>query len=328
MRDSVTVRQRRAWMLCAGSVPAVIACAGIGWQWALLGGAAAAAILWLCARMQAELGGQTLPECGQAVLGKTGWQIAAAAASIWAVLVLARVTREAGRAFPESHDPIGLGLALLALAAVACRNGELVPARCAGVLASVLGGLYAVLLLACAQEADVQWMQPWGDVRQGAAACGYLLLPGAGWYLRARPAGKPGGGWTAVISGAAPAVLAVVTGGCLSPRLAAMEELPFYEAVKGLRGPTVLQRLEPLASAAMLLGYFCAMTLLLCTAGSAVDARAKQWRYLLPAFCAGAASIIAERLNKTIWIVGGTVFWGGIPLGILLVGYCRKKQKK
>lgn len=329
MRDSVTVRQRRAWMLCAGSVPAVIVCAGISWQWALLGGAAAAAILWLCAWLQREQDGRTLAECGRAALGEAGWEITAAAAAVWTVLVLARVTREAGRAFPESHDPVGLGLALLLLAAVACRNGELVPARCAGVLAAVLGGLYAALLLACAQEAEVQWLRPWGDARQGAAACGYLLLPGAACYLGERPEGRRCvGSWTVLLAAAAPAAFAAVTAGCLSPRLAAIEELPFYEAVQGLSGLAVLRRLEPLASAAMLLGYFCAMTLLLCAAGNVLRKKARKWQYFLPAIAAGAVSFAVERLDWRIWAAGGAVFWGLFPMGILFVGYCRKKAKK
>ena len=45
-----------------------------------------------------------------------------------------------------------------------------------------------------------------------------------------------------------------------------MEEAPFYEMVKGLSLFTVVERFEPLASTVLALGYFCAMSLLLCAA--------------------------------------------------------------
>ena len=44
MPDRPTARQRDAWLLAAMTVPAVALCAGIGWQWALLGGAISAAL--------------------------------------------------------------------------------------------------------------------------------------------------------------------------------------------------------------------------------------------------------------------------------------------
>ena len=44
MPDRPTARQRDAWLLAAMTVPAVALCAGIGWRWALLGGAISAAL--------------------------------------------------------------------------------------------------------------------------------------------------------------------------------------------------------------------------------------------------------------------------------------------
>ena len=67
-------------------------------------------------------------------------------AAIWNLLALAWLTQRAGGAFPEAKDPVAVGLILLALAAFAAWKDEAVAGRCAGVIALVLAGLYALLL--------------------------------------------------------------------------------------------------------------------------------------------------------------------------------------
>ena len=117
MREELTVRQRRAWMLCAGSVPAVAGCAGISWQWALLGGVFAALVLLLCERLHGKTGGMDLRGYFHAAFGRTAGGALCVLAAVWQLLALARLTHEGGLAFPESGDPTGTGLILLLLAA-------------------------------------------------------------------------------------------------------------------------------------------------------------------------------------------------------------------
>ena len=325
MPDRPTARQRDAWMLAAMSVPAVALCAGIGWQWALLGGAISAALYLMqgCARQS----GLALRDAANAVFGAAAGNVVMALAAIWNLLALAWLTQRAGGAFPEAKDPAAVGLILLALAAFAAWKGEAVPARCAGVIALVLVGLYVLLLLAATGDVELEWLRPWGGWRRALLPMGCLLLSCAAWYLGAEKDESGGKGHWALLL-LAPALAAAVTAGCLSPRLAAMADAPFYEMVKGLSLFTVVERFEPLASAALALGYFCAMSLLLCAARACFGGKREPWQLAAMAALAGAGSFWAEHVPGAAFAAGAAIFWGLLPLLIPLVVDHKKGGKK
>ena len=154
-----------------------------------------------------------------------------------------------------------------------------------------------------------------------------LLLPCAAWYLGAEKEarGTKGHGVLLLL---APALAAAATAGCLSPRLAAMEEAPFYEMVKGLSLFTVVERFEPLASTALALGYFCAMSLLLCAARACFDGKRAPWQLAALAALAGAGSFWAGRIPTAAFAAGADIFWGLLPLLIPLVVDHKKGGKK
>ena len=326
MREELTARQRRAWMLCAGSVPAVAGCAGIGWQWALLGGAFAALVLWLCEWLRGKTGGMDLRGCFHAAFGPTAGGALCVLAAVWQLLALARLTREGGLAFPESGDPTGAGLILLLLAAWCARKDSRVPARCAGVLVLVLGGVYALLLAVAAGGVRGAWLRPWGTARAALLPCAFLLLPGAAWYLHA-PARDEKSGGAALTMLLAPAVFALVTAGNLSPRLAAAEAQPFYAMARGLPLPDAVGRLEPLASAMLLLGYFCAEALLLRSACDVLGSR-QGWTVWLLAVLAAAGSRFADGVPTVAWTAGAATFWALLPPAAQLVVYGKNVGKK
>ena len=325
MPDRPTARQRDAWMLAAMSVPAVALCAGIGWQWALLGGAVSAALYLMQGR--ARQSGLALRDAANEALGMTGGTMIMVLAAVWNLFALAWLTRKAGGAFPEAKDPTAVGLILLALAAFAAWKGEAVPARCAGVIALVLAGLYALLALAAIGDVRVEWLQPWGGWHRAMLPMVCLLLPGAAWYPGAEKGQNGGKGHWALLL-LAPAVAAALTAGCLSPRLAAMEEAPFYEMVKGLSLFTVVERFEPLASTALALGYFCAMSLLLCAIRACFGGKREPWQLTALAALAGAGSFWAQRAPTAVFAVGAAIFWGILPLLIPLVADRKKGGKK
>ena len=325
MPDKPTARQRDAWMLAAMSVPAVALCAGIGWQWALLGGAVSAALYLMQGR--ARRSGLALRDAASKVLGTTGGTIIMVLAAVWNLFALAWLTQRAGGAFPEAKDPVAVRLILLALAAFAAWKGEAVAARCAGVIALALAGLYALLLLAAIGDVQLEWLRPWGGWHRAALPMACLLLPGAAWYLGAEKEERGGTGhWGLLLL--APAAAAALTAGCLSPRLAAMEEAPFYEMVKGLSLFTVVERFEPLASTALAQGYFCTMSLLLCAARACFGGKREPWQLAVLAALAGAGSFWAQRVPTVVFAVGAAIFWGILPLLIPLVVDRKKGGKK
>ena len=134
--------------------------------------------------------------------------------------------------------------------------------------------------------------------------------------------------WHGVLLLLAPALAAAATAGCLSPRLAAMEEAPLYEMVKGLSLFTVVERFEPLASTALALGYFCAMSLLLCAARACFGGKRAPWQLAALAALAGAGSFWAGRIPTAAFAAGAAIFWGLLPLLIPLVVDHKKGGKK
>ena len=326
MQDRPTLRQQAAWSFAAVSALAAAGCAAIGWQWALLGGAVSAALLLLRNCLRQDMPPRT---AAREAFGRMGGMIAAASA-VWNLAALARLTCEAGTAFPEAEDPAAIGLITLALAALASSRGDLVPARCAGVLALVLGAAYAVLLLSGLRTVRLEWLRPGGSAHSAFVPCVMLLLPGAaGWIglRKGRGDEKCGAGTGAAAILLLPAAAAAVTAGNLSPRLAAAEEEPFYEMVKGL---TLLaaERFEPLASMTLLLGWFCAMCLLLSAACEALGAKDRRLICFLSAGAAGVGSFWAGWVPDAVWGIGAAIFWGILPLLIPLVVDCKKGGKK
>lgn len=107
-----------------------------------------------------------------------------------------------------------------------------------------------------------------------------------------------------------------------------MEEAPLYEMVKGLSLFTVVERFEPLASTALALGYFCAMSLLLCAARACFGGKRAPWQLAALAALAGAGSFWAGRIPTAAFAAGAAIFWGLLPLLIPLVVDHKKGGKK
>lgn len=307
------------------TVPAVALCAGIGWQWALLGGAISAALYLIQGR--ARQSGLALRDAVNEAFGTAGGTMIMVLAAIWNLFALAWLTQRADGAFPEAKDSAAVGLILLSLAAFAAWKGEDVAARCAGVIALVLAGLYALLFCAAIGDVQLEWLRPWGGWRRSVLPVACLLLPCAAWYLGAEKEAR-GTKWHGVLLLLAPALAAAATAGCLSPRLAAMEEAPLYEMVKGLSLFTVVERFEPLASTALALGYFCAMSLLLCAARACFGGKRAPWQLAALAALAGAGSFWAGRIPTAAFAAGAAIFWGLLPLLIPLVVDHKKGGKK
>ena len=156
---------------------------------------------------------------------------------------------------------------LLALAGTAARTGARTGARLGAVLwvglAVLLGGL-----LACAM-AVFSWSKltashglTWGWTEAaalGLAPAALLCLP------REEPGGLRWGFWLAAGLGAAASVVACGVLGSLRVRL----QQPLYDMVRGVNVLGIAERLEALLSAALSVGFFCALSLL-CAVGTSV----------------------------------------------------------
>ena len=133
--------------------------------------------------------------------------------------------------------------------------------------------------------------------------------------VSARPAGADEG----QLAGRADAVLAAVTAGCLSPRLTQQLELPFYTVSQSLSVLDVMERLEPLVSAALLMGFFALESLLFASARAQLERVVPEiFRTPWGSWALGALTFglhfVTGSIGENAWALGAAVCWGILPL--------------
>ena len=116
-----------------------------------------------------------------------------------------------------------------------------------------------------------------------------------------------------------PAVLAAVTAGCLSPRLTQQLELPFYTVSQSLSVLDVMERLEPLVSAALLMGFFALESLLFASARAQLERVVPEiFRTPWGSWALGALAFglhfVTGSIGENAWALGAAVCWGILPL--------------
>lgn len=342
MNSRLTRRQVTAWCLGASSVPAVMTCAGLPWQWVLAGCGGTAVFLWLIgAALRQTACGTGLCGVTCEAFGGAGGKAVLLLGVVWTVFAAADTAAACARAFPDEGLGVLAPLVLTALAGAAGAKGKQCAARCAAVLAPLLAGLYALIVLCAVPDVRPVWCGTWGSWRDCADAAAPMLLSVAGFYLYNSSSDKNSGaeeesggrlafGALAVLA-LAPALLAVITAGCLSPQLVQEEVFAFYALTKNMRLFSVIERFEPVLSASLVAGYFCILTLLVQAGTAQLCAAVPVWdeKRVAPALCAAAfgASFVAARVPPLVRQSGAAVFWGLIPaLALLIVGI--KKYEK
>lgn len=309
-QDRMGERQRWAWVAAGLSAGIGAAACGLGWVWVLAGGAAVTLYyIYMDKRLR---------PCGLAALLPAKWgaagRVTAALVLVWTVLVMGWTALLADAAFPMVDGFPSLGWILLLLAAVGCRKGPGACARCAGVLCLFLVALYGTV--AGFALPDVQWRElgPAGQWQDGVWALGVFLLPGAVWYLPCRRSRKKTA-WVLMLAlPVCAALLAAVTAGVLTPELAGELSAPLYTLAQSVSLFGVLERIEPLLSAAMTMGVFCLLTVQGCACG-ALGRSLGLGKWVGPAACVAACGVMfpTRLLPLPVLTAGCAVFWMVIP---------------
>lgn len=329
MENRITARQARAWSLGALSTPAAMALAGLGWTWVLLGGALAALLLLAMERILRRTCG--FPEAFTLAFGRTGGAIAAGLELLWLLAAAAGTAGVVRIAFETDPGPAAPA-ALLLLAALACGKGSRRTAAVGGILSLVLALLYSIIVLTSLRHLHPDWCRPWGSAADAGLSVCVCLSPACVLFAAQPERGSRRAGWgCAALAALAPAVLALITAGCLSPELAGASELPIYTLTKSLSVLSVMERFEPLLSVSLMLGLFLLLQGIVCAAGNLTQliGGAKQADHGTAAFCllAFAGGLGADRVPVVCWAIGAATFWGILPvLTLVIVGI--KKIKK
>ena len=320
MVNALGARQRWAFLLAGASAVAATSLCGFSWLPVLLGTAAAMAV---CLVLDGKLRpcGAALTLCHGGIFGR----LLAAATLAFTVVALAWAANLAGEAFPTAGGSPVLGWTLLALAAWGSYKGSAACAAAAGVLCLMLLALYGLVAGFSLPEVSLPNLTPGGSWHDGAVAAGLMLLPGAVFFLPSRRRRK-GVFWRgAALAALGAAGLCAVTAGVLTPELAAAAPAPLYLLSQSLSLFGVMEHIEPLLSVAMTMGLFALMAILACAA-RALGARRRFGRWWGAAACLAAAAVEAPATLLPDWVIpaGAAVFFGLLPLSLLLTGQGRR----
>lgn len=151
------------------------------------------------------------------------------------------------------------------------------------------------------------------------------LSPMAVLYVRG--GARRTGGWLAAGIGLC-AAAALCAAGTLSPRVAGEEAFAVYTMAKSVSVFGVMERLEPVVSAALTAGGFCLLSVL-CLA-NAKTAQAIGWkrRTGIGNFLLGCTGYLAGTvLPEGVQAVAAAICWGIVPLVTLWVASVKKLQK-
>jgi hypothetical protein len=102
------------------------------------------------------------------------------------------------------------------------------------------------------------------------------------------------------------AVFTAVTAGVLSPELAAQSENAFYDLSRSVNILGVMERIEPLVSAAMTMGVFCLLTGQLCAVRALIPGK---YTAAAAAGLAAVAMFPAKSLPLPLLTAGNVLFW-------------------
>ncbi len=161
-------------------------------------------------------------------------------------LLLGGAARALCAIYPESRGGPLTGLLLLLAAAYAAERGEETVLRSGAILFFFLTAVEAVILGFSAVQVRAAWLAPQTG-RVPFAAMTAALSPVAVLYVRG--GARRTGGWLAAGIGLC-AAAALCAAGTLSPRVAGEEAFAVYTMAKSVSVFGVMERLEPVVSAA------------------------------------------------------------------------------
>lgn len=311
MERKIGERQRWAWLAAGLSAPVAVLACGLGWVW-VLGAGALVSIYYIY--MERHLRPAGLAVMLPKRLGNFG-RAAAGVTLLWTVLVMGWAANLADWAFPMVDGYPVLGWTVLALAAWGSWKGAGACGRCAGVLCLFLAVLYGVVAVFAVPDVELKQLKVQGNWRDGVAALAVFLLPASVWYVPGRRKKQGGHSYLLLALAVFAAALAAVTAGVLSPELAGEVPAPLYTLAQSVSLFGVVERIEPLLSAAMVMGVFSLLAAMACACRSLIGGR-KAARWSGSICCAAAGAVMGWAGNMPVWLVaaGGAVLWGIIPL--------------
>lgn len=316
MKEALSPRQVFAFCLTALSAPMVTVCAGLPWPWVLAISVLAAVTEGGLLLLWRRAGEENLPHIIISVWGKRAGIVFLALTAVFTLLLLWRLVPASDSAFPDDDTRPFVPLVLLAVTAWSAWHGRAAAIRAVGVLFFFLVVLYGVVFAFALPDAKIERLSQW-EWDASLLPAAVLFLPTFGLYLtRPKQGGKKAPIFLAVLLVLLPAAVSAVCAAVPGSRGS------FYEMAKSIEVLSVAQRLEPLVSALLTVGWFAAFSLLAISVGEMADAVGISPRWAAVAVCALAApaAVWNWQLSDVVLAGLGAVFCVIFPLLTLAVG--------
>ena len=304
--------KRDAGIFAAVVGVSAIVTSGFGWLPVLIGWCIGTVVMLL------------LPEDRGPGMGK----VTAVVVLVGSVVILAAGALGAEDAFPEDTTFPFISVSMLLLTWRSLCGQRDTGSGVANLLGLILLPVMGVVLLFGLR--DVRWTEnlplgePWWQIPVTVA------VTSAWWCFRSGEMKKQSWFWYAM-AGAFSVGMSLLTCGILGRGLVEAESFPLYRAVQTIRILGVLQRMEALLAAAVLMGAFCIMVLVGDCMRTALDVlmpkTKRRWKTGGALLAAFAVELGARMLKNGIIEVVEPVFWGFIPLLALWMVLLGKKEK-
>ena len=294
-REKIPFRQLCAWLF-AGLTPVLIQLlSGCAWTWVAIAGMTGVVLTML--------------------VWRSGWQPVkwqCPLLYIYIVILLGQLLEYVGQSWPKG-DSDAVALILLLVAAWSAWKGPSAAARTGAVLFWVVLILYLTVFAAGLGDMNWSWMMPRWEPLEGYGLTVLLIPPAAVCLLGAGQ--KRGERLTLPVLFSV--IGAFITAGVLSPEIAKSVENPFYEMSRSISLLGAARRFEALISAAMTVGWFALLSLLVSICGRMTQVFLPGWGRT--GVWVGAAVAAALRLCglhiPAFWMtLTGAVFWVVLPL--------------
>lgn len=293
----MTSGQLGAWLFTAMSAPLAQMAGEILWPIVLLAGVVSLAAAWYVSRIELEPG-----------------KVLCAAQYIWILCVLGAMVRWVGESWPSGDVYPAVPLVLLALAAASACRGEGPASRAGSALFWMTALIYTVVIAAGVGEVGTTDLVPvngagiWHLVTVFLLPATAVLVPG----MRKRIPVI----WSVSIVGFG-TVMSALIAGALSPAVAQSVASPLYQWVRGLGLLGTLERFEAIVAVALTMGWFSALSYLMCVAGGLAE-RSKRGCYRSGVWGSAALTIAGMFVNRWISVgalaIGCAVMWNIVPL--------------
>ena len=311
MQSKIPGPQLNAWLLAA-TVPTILSIIGQnGWLTALLA-ALACGVLSVC-----------ILACNQKEMPR--WLCVLEL--LWLTVLLGGLAAESAACWAEADAFPAIPMTLLAISALAARDGGVRAGRTGAVLLWLALPVLGIVFLAGTADRNWTWVRQGMEVPDGTLVA-LLLIPCLRFFLPQERSKKQY--WICVALVPIAVIASVIMDAVMGAEVAQSAPNTFYEFSKSVTLLGVAERFEALVACALTGGWFALFSILLSAVHHLTEKTLSLDGKWLVWFCTvAAAGLMCILPNKSEWMaIGCLIFWGFLPVAAQGIESRKNIEKK